>query len=122
MSWQCTTNENRWVDKGTLTTKEWDNDTELYIEVDPKTRYQTLSDTPFGGCFNERGWEAMKDLTDDEREKIIEDLFGEEGLNFTVGRMAMGNSDFSINRSQSYDELPEGVETDYDLKYLTVNI
>ena len=120
MYWQCTTDSNRWVDKGTLSTRVWDNDTHLYIELDPTTRYQTLSGTPFGGCFNERGWEAMKDLTDSEREQIIYDLFGEEGLNFSVGRMALGNSDFSINRSQSYDELPEGIEADYDLQYFSI--
>ncbi len=120
MYWQCTTDDARFVDKGTIPTTKWDNDTELYIDVDPKYRYQTLNETPFGGCFNERGWEAMKELSTEEREKIIYHLFSEEGLNFSTARMAMGNSDFSINRSQSYNELPEGVETDYDLKYFSI--
>lgn len=120
MYWQCTTDSTRWADKGTLSLSEWDNDTKLYIEVDPSVRYQTLTETPFGGCFNERGWEATADLTDKEREDIIYSLFGEDGLNLTTGRMALGNSDFSINRSQSYDELPEGVETDYNLEYFSI--
>ncbi len=120
MFWQCTTDSARWVDKGSLSTTHWDNDTDLYIEVDATTRYQTLSQTPFGGCFNERGWEAMKDLSDEEKEAVIYSLFSEEGLNLTTGRMALGNSDFSINRSQSYDELPEGVETDYSLNYFSI--
>ena len=120
MFWQCTTDSARWVDKGSLSTTHWDNDTDLYIEVDASTRYQTLSQTPFGGCFNERGWEAMKDLSDEEKEAVIYSLFSEEGLNLSAGRMALGNSDFSINRSQSYDELPEGVETDYELNYFSI--
>ena len=120
MYWQCTTDSERWVDKGGLSLTSWDNDTELYIEVDPQTRYQTLTQTPFGGCFNERGWESAKDLTDEQRAEIIYDLFSEDGLNLSVGRMALGNSDFSINRSQSYDELPEGVETDYELEYFSI--
>ncbi|MBQ6795495.1 MAG: RICIN domain-containing protein [Clostridia bacterium] len=121
MYWQCTTDSARWVDKGTLSATLWDNDTELYINVDPSTRYQTLSETPFGGCFNERGWEAMKELSQAEKEAVISNLFSEEGLNLSAGRMALGNSDFSINRSQSYDELPEGVETDYNLDYFSID-
>lgn len=120
MYWQCTTDSARWVDKGTLSATLWDNDTGLYIDVDPSTRYQTLSGTPFGGCFNERGWEAMKELSQAEKEAVISNLFGKEGLNLSAGRMALGNSDFSIKRSQSYDELPEGVETDYELNYFSI--
>lgn len=120
MYWQCTTDSARWVDKGTVSSTSWDDDTHLYIEVDPTVRYQTLSDTPFGGCFNERGWEAMKDLSVEEKEKIVHDLFSPDELNLSVGRMALGNSDFSINRSQSYDELPDGVETDYNLDYFSI--
>ncbi|MGM9551254.1 MAG: RICIN domain-containing protein [Clostridia bacterium] len=120
MYWQCTTDSTRWADKGTLPLSAWDNDTELYIDVDPRVRYQTLTNTPFGGCFNERGWEAMKDLTEGERDSIIASLFSQDGLKLTTGRMALGNSDFSINRSQSYDELPEGVENDYDMEYFSI--
>lgn len=120
MYWQCTTASDPWVDKGTLDITSWDDDTHLYIDVDPTSRYQTLTDTPFGGCFNERGWKAMENLTDAEREKIVSDLFSPEGLNLSVGRMALGNSDFSVNRSQSYDELPEGVATDYNLDYFSI--
>lgn len=120
MYWQCTTNSEKWSQKDNLNVTEWDNDTSLYIQVDSSARYQRLTQTPFGGCFNERGWEAMKDLTEEQREKIIYDLFSEEGLNLSVGRMALGNSDFSINRSQSYDELPEGIETDYNLDYFSI--
>lgn len=121
MYWQCTTDSARWTDKGALSLTLWDDDTELYIEVDPSVRYQTLTNTPFGGCFNERGWEAMKDLTDEERDSIISSLFSKDGLNLTTGRMALGNSDFSINRSQSYDELPEGVESDCNLEYFSID-
>ena len=71
MYWQCTTNSEKWSQKDNLNVTEWDNDTSLYIQVDSSARYQRLTQTPFGGCFNERGWEAMKDLTEEQREKII---------------------------------------------------
>ncbi|MGN1098044.1 MAG: RICIN domain-containing protein, partial [Clostridia bacterium] len=120
--WQCSTNSERWVDMGTLTTTQWDDNDygKLYLEVDQTTRYQTLTETPWGGCFNERGWEAMKDLTDEQREGIINDLISDDGLHLTTGRLALGNSDFSITNNQSYDELPDGVETDYDMEYFSI--
>ncbi len=121
MQWTLSTEGNYWVDKGELTTTVWDEDTELYIDVDSSYRYQTLTDTPFGGCFADRGWEAMKDLTEEEREKIVYDLFSPEGLNLMAGRMPIGNNDYSINRSQSYNELPEGVTEDYDLEYFSID-
>lgn len=119
--WQCTTEANRWVDKTPLPTTAWDDDTALYIDVDQATRYQAMTSTPWGGCFAERGWEAMKDLTAQQRNQIVGDLFGDDGLRLTEARMPLGNSDFSINRSQSYDELPAGVETDYNLDYFSID-
>ncbi len=118
--WQCTTDQERWVDMGALSVTDWDNDTELYIDVDQNTRYQTLSDAPWGGCFNERGWDAMKKLTDAQRGEIIKNLFSDDGLGLKVGRLPLGNSDFSIRNDQSYDELPEGVESDYGMEYFSI--
>ncbi len=120
MYWQCTTNSEKWIQKNNLSLTEWDNDSSLYIQMDSSTRYQTLTQTPFGGCFNERGWKAMENLPNGVKEEIIYELFSENGLNLSVGRMALGNSDFSINRSQSYDELPEGIDTDYNLDYFSI--
>lgn len=121
--WQCTTDAERWVDKGELETTAWDDSgyNKLYIEVDETTRYQTLSEKPWGGCFNDRGWAAMKELSDDERSSIVESLFSDEGLGLTKGRMPLGCSDYSYNRTQSYDELPEGVETDYNMEYFSID-
>lgn len=121
--WQCSTDSNRWVDMGELETTPW-NDQDysgLYLEVDQTTRYQTLTDSPWGGCFNERGWKAMENLSAEQRTEIVKSLYGEDGLRLTVGRLPLGNSDFSIGNNQSYDELPEGVETDYELKYFTID-
>ncbi len=119
--WRCTTDGERWVEKEPLAVTGWDNDTALYIDVDQNTRYQTLTDAPWGGCFNERGWAAMSGLTDEQRGKIAADLFGDQGLDLQVGRLPLGNSDFSVRNDQSYDELPDGVYDDYDMKYFSID-
>ncbi len=119
--WQCSTENEHWADKDALETTLWDGDEELYISVDENTRYQALTADPWGGCFCERGRKAMEKLTKEERSAIIESLFGSEGLGLTVGRMPLGNNDFSINRTTSYDELPAGVTEDYDLKYFSID-
>lgn len=119
--WRCTTDGERWVEKEPLTATAWDNDMTLYIDVDQTIRYQTLTDAPWGGCFNERGWTAMSRLTDKQRNDIINSLFGDEGLGLRVGRLPLGNSDFSIRNDQSYDELPEGVDVDYNMDCFTID-
>src|SRR4028118_1191241 len=49
----------------------------------------------FGGCFNELGWVAMSVLDDDERQKIINDLFDpEQGCRFSLCRLPIGASDY----------------------------
>lgn len=118
--WQCTTEKSPWVSMGSLEATEAAPEGELTIFVDDTTRYQFLTDTPFGGCFNERGFMAMEKLSEEERDGIISDLFGSGGLRLTAGRLPIGNSDYSANRSQSYDELPDGVTEDYDLKYFSI--
>lgn len=119
--WQCTTDSERWADKGALTAAESVGDASLYISVDDSLRYQTLTDTPFGGCFNDRGYMALSHLSDSERSAVIAALFSDGGLRLTSARMPLGNSDYSANRSQSYDELPDGVTEDYALDYFSVD-
>ncbi len=119
--WRCTTEQSPWVEMEPLMTTAWDNDVELYIDVDQTTRYQTLTATPWGGCFNDRGWAAMGKLTDEERAEIIEALFGDDGLRLSAGRLPLGNSDYSMNRTQSYDELPEGMESDYAMERFSID-
>lgn len=119
--WRCSTDSERWVDKGVLNASPSADTDGLCINVDQTVRYQTLTDRPWGGCFNERGWKAMEKLPGEQKSKIVGSLFGKDGLGLTVGRMPLGNSDFSINRSQSYNELPAGTETDYNLEHFSID-
>lgn len=44
----------------------------------------------FGGCFNELGWDALMELSDVDRTKIIHDLFSPQEANFCYNRIPMG--------------------------------
>jgi glucosylceramidase len=52
----------------------------------------------FGGCFNEKGWEALQKLSAGDRDKAIKLLFGKDGCNFTWGRIPIGASDYGLTR------------------------
>ena len=57
----------------------------------------------FGGTFNEKGWDAMKGLSQADRDLVIQLLFGVDGCNFTYGRIPIGSSDYALSR-YSLDE------------------
>jgi len=116
VTWQMSANGSYWQDKGTLTTTEWDDDTELYIDVDQATTYQTLDDDVWGGCFNERGWARMEILTDGQRDEILHALFDPEaGLKLTMARTPIGSSDYAMDM-YSLDD----VENDYSLENFSI--
>jgi glucosylceramidase len=52
----------------------------------------------FGGTFNEKGWDAMKGLSQADRDLVIQLLFGVDGCNFTYGRIPIGSSDYALSR------------------------
>ncbi|MDO5397779.1 MAG: RICIN domain-containing protein [bacterium] len=120
--WRSTTNSDRWVDEGILTATAWDKDTAVmdenndkYIIVDQNTRYQTLDERPWGGCFNERGWTAMSKLTDDRKREVIKNLFTEEGLNLSTARAPIAASDYAVE-PYSYNE----TSGDYDMNNFSI--
>jgi glucosylceramidase len=53
----------------------------------------------FGGTFNEKGWDAMKALSQADRDRAISLLFDREnGAAFTHGRIPIGSSDYGLSR------------------------
>lgn len=69
----------------------------------------------FGGCFNEMGWDILKQIDEDRRKEILDNLFTEEGLNFNIGRLPIGASDYALEW-HSYDE----IANDYELKDFSI--
>merc|ERR1719272_2315025 len=49
----------------------------------------------FGGCFNEKGWDALSVLDDQAKSTVMQNLFGKKGLRWALNRMPIGSSDFS---------------------------
>ena len=65
----------------------------LNISVNTSQASHTMEG--FGGCFNEKGWDALAALDSDARAEVLEDLFGASGLRWSVNRMPLGSSDFA---------------------------
>ena len=73
--------------------------------------------TGWGGTFNEKGWDAMKALSSDDRERAIRLLFDRnEGCGFTWGRIPIGSSDYGLSR-YSLDE----TAGDYDMQNFSID-
>jgi len=65
----------------------------------------TVNDAPqqrwigFGGTFNEHGWNALQELSQEERDRAMRLLFSRtEGANFAWGRIPIGASDYAMER------------------------
>jgi len=52
----------------------------------------------FGGSFNEMGWNFLSMLSQADRDKAMNLLFGVDGANFAIGRIPIGTTDYSMDR------------------------
>jgi len=52
----------------------------------------------FGGAFNELGWSYLMTLSQSERDRAMNLLFGKDGCHFTSGRIPIGASDYAVDR------------------------
>ncbi|MCD7971899.1 MAG: hypothetical protein LUG18_04415 [Candidatus Azobacteroides sp.] len=104
--WVSTTPEAGFVEKPALRMETVKNEVaDAIIHTDK--HLQTIEG--FGACFNELGWTTLSALNEEDREKVMQDLFSEDGMNFTYCRMPLGANDFSRDW-YSYNE------TDKDFK------
>src|SRR5579863_5032074 len=92
------------------------------VTVDDTATAQTWEG--FGGAFNERGWSYLSMLSDADRQRAIELLYGADGARFAFGRIPIGASDYAMDRYTD-DEVPSGTDVmlanfsiDRDLMYL----
>ena len=118
--WISSSEDQYWVNHGEIEMRDVTEEeietikeeSEIYIYADQNTRYQTMDDQPWGGCFADAGWNAMRDLTDEQKKEVVGYLYGpgEDSLNFTAGRTPMGANDYGIGH-YTYDETVD----DYDL-------
>jgi len=71
----------------------------------------------FGGTFNEMGWDALKEVSAEDRDRAMRLLFDKtEGIGFTHGRIPVGSSDYGLNR-YSLAETPN----DYEMENFSID-
>lgn len=64
------------------------------VNIYPEVEYQEFSG--FGGAFTEAAGYTLSQMSDDVYSKVINDYFGEEGLNYTFCRTHIDSCDFSL--------------------------
>lgn len=62
----------------------------------------------FGGAFTEAAAHTYMGLDEDKKEQLIDDLYGDQGLRYTMGRIHMNSCDFALG---NYTYIEEGDET-----------
>jgi len=89
------------------------------VVVDPTRRYQTM--TGFGASMTDTSaWVLTDKLNEATRRQTMTDLFSpDQGIGLSMLRQPMGASDFAVNGSYSYDDMPAG-QTDPDLSKFSI--
>lgn len=71
------------------------------INIYPEIEYQTI--LGFGGAFTESSGYSFSLLPENKKAELLNDNFSKGGLNYTLGRLPIASSDFSIS-SYSYTD------------------
>lgn len=95
------------------TTTSRESHLDFLIEVQVNTRRQQV--LGFGGAFTDSASQQIFSLPKAVRDRLLDDYFSEDGLDYNVGRLPISGTDMST-RPYSYDDLPEG-EEDLSLKH-----
>jgi glucosylceramidase len=85
----------------------------LEINLNPDEKYQTI--TGFGGSFTEASASLLNKLSNDNRKKILEAYFSQNGANYSLTRTHIASCDFSLS-NYTYAK----VENDMSLEHFTI--
>lgn len=113
--WRCTTPSKTWVEiKGLSWAQSSTAKAEKTIILHSENKFQVIDG--WGGCFNERGWDALSVLPVAKRNEIVKSFFDSTtGLKLNYGRTPIGCSDYSTSW-YSYNEVPD----DYGMKNFNI--
>jgi len=78
--------------------------THAVVQIDPNTWYQEI--LGFGGAFTDASCYLFSKLAPADREAVLRELYGPDGLRFSVGRTCIGSSDYTTS-IYSFDESAE---------------
>ena len=85
---------NLYFQESNPSSKEYKNKLEnKVLNVFPEYTYQTF--IGFGGAFTDASGLCYNVLPTDKKENLIKDYFSQAGLNYNIGRLPIGSSDFS---------------------------
>lgn len=73
------------------------------VEINIKEMFQSMDG--FGAAMTESSAYLFKNLTEAQRELVMNDLFTREGINMSFVRIPMGASDFALD-NYSYNDIP----------------
>jgi glucosylceramidase len=85
----------------------------ITLSINPEEKFQTI--TGFGGSFTESSAYLLNRLSTENRKKIIDAYFSEEGANYSLTRTHMASCDFSLS-NYTY----ANVENDLTLEHFTI--
>lgn len=85
--------------------------TNKFVRVDLSIEHQSV--LGWGGAFTDATGENLRSLPKQLADRIIEDYYGHDGLEYNFGRVPLGGSDFS-SRAYSYDDTDK---PDYELEH-----
>lgn len=84
------------------------------IKLSPEKEFQTI--TGFGGSFTEASASLLNRLGKENREKVLNAYFGEDGAKYSLTRTHMNSCDFSLG---NYSYAP--IEDDVELKSFSID-
>jgi glucosylceramidase len=85
------------------------------LVVDLTKTEQTIDG--FGSCFSELGWTSLSQLSEEDRESILNELYAPGvGANFNICRMPVAANDFAVDW-YSYDE----TEGDFEMNDFSID-
>lgn len=100
--------------KLTIVNPKHDNNAALItLKINPNQKFQTI--TGFGGSFTEASVYLLNRLGKENRKKILEAYFSEDGANYSLTRTHIASCDFSLS-NYTYAK----VENDMTLEHFTI--
>ena len=112
IEWVSSTPEDQWTGhQSPIETKSENIDVEIFVNQEQQTV------DGFGTCFNELGWTSLNELSEADRESIMNELFAPGvGANFSICRMPVAANDFAVNW-YSYNE----TEGDFNMDNFSID-
>jgi glucosylceramidase len=84
------------------------------ININPEETFQTI--TGIGGSFTESSAYLLNQLSEENKSKIMQAYFGDDGARYSLTRTHINSCDFSLN-NYSYAPTPEDMELkDFTIK------